>query len=71
VIRKAVVVTAAIAAASFGLVACSGGESGHTPKDVRIQHYTDPESGRSCLVFMHDTMQGASMAVHCWPVVTE
>lgn len=36
------------------------------PENVRVQMYEDPRSGgKTCLVFTHDTGQGASIAVSC------
>jgi hypothetical protein len=55
-----IVVTASIGLGSCAAVAES--DSGG-PQGVRVQHVTD--SGRSCLVFTHDTAQGASLAVDC------
>jgi hypothetical protein len=53
----------------IGLAACASPASSDTgsPEGVRIQRYTDPTDGRVCLVFTHDTAQGASIAVDCTP----
>ena len=35
-------------------------------QDVRVQQYQDPRmGGKPCLVFTHDTAQGAAVAVVC------
>ncbi|MBF6326477.1 hypothetical protein IU451_28675 [Nocardia cyriacigeorgica] len=67
--KKMIAGAAVLLFAAVGLVACSAGaNSDHGgPKDVRVQKYRDPDTGRSCLIFTHDTMQGASIAVDCQP----
>lgn len=35
------------------------------PDGVRVQQFHDSYSGRPCVIFTHDTSQGASIAVWC------
>jgi hypothetical protein len=69
--RKTKWLTAMAVLACLGLGSCSAvaNSDGGGPKEVRVQHYQD--AGRDCLIFTHDTMQGASVAVDCRTVVTK
>ncbi|WP_043654575.1 hypothetical protein [Nocardia thailandica] len=62
--RTAAAVLAVIASAGVG-VAVANSDTG-SPNGVRVQRYTDQGTGRRCLVFTHDTAQGASIAVDCF-----
>lgn len=65
VLRRRLILAGLGAVLAGGLIGACGGAATRAddggPQDVRVQKYGD------CLLFTHDSMQGASIAVWCSP----